>query len=100
MVECKLALEMLLFHLSAWVKNQRVDIVDINIQELPKSKKSAVCAEFPMGSKFYFLQFRTHFSNSLINSAIFGYGISHYTKFEMWITLFCVTCLFIFNSES
>ena len=62
-VECKL--EVLSFHiLSAWIKHQMA--VDINIQGPSYAKNSAVCAEFPMHSKFNFSQWKTYFSRLYI----------------------------------
>ena len=61
-------------------------VVDINIQDLSYAKNSAVCTEFPLGSKFNFSQWKTLFPIIyLINSSIRGNGISHslYVKFEM-----------------
>ena len=63
-VECKL--EVLSIHiLSAWVKHQMV--VDINFQDLSYAKKSAVCTDFPMRSKFNFSQGKTYFSQLYIS---------------------------------
>ena len=40
----------------------------------PKVKRSVVCREFPMGSKFYFSQWKTHFSQFIL--------IDKYLKFK------------------
>ena len=58
MLNVNLYLKVFSFHMfSAWAKFQ---IVDINIQCF--SENSALCAEFPMGLKFYFFQWKTYSS--------------------------------------
>ena len=55
----KPVLEVLSFHiLSVWVKHQ---IANIN-RTVPSAKIYVVFAEFPMGLKFHFFQWKTYFS--------------------------------------
>ena len=46
-----------LYTLSAWVKHQ----VGVK-RPFPKVKNSALCAEFTVGPKFYFSQWKTYFT--------------------------------------
>ena len=63
LLNVNLYLKVFLFNmLSAWVKHQIVDIININIQGFSSSQKFCFMGRFPMGSKFYFSQWKAGFS--------------------------------------
>ena len=57
------------FHmLSAWVKHQIVDIIDIIFRVFPKSKNSALCADSKWVQNSIFPNGKHAFPDSLLNS--------------------------------
>ena len=57
-----------------------------------KAKKSVICAEYPMSSKFHLSKWKTYFSQFIdkyLKIQEVEYLI-HYVKFKMWPTLFYV----------
>ena len=54
--------------LSAWVKHQIVDIIDIIFRVFPKSKNSALCADSKWLQNSIFPNGKHAFPDSLLNS--------------------------------
>ena len=46
---------------------------NLGSRAFPKAKYSVVCAEFPMGSKFYFSKQKIHFSLCIFSEKYFEY---------------------------
>ena len=60
-----------------------------------KAKKSVICSEYPMSSKFYLSKWKTYFSqfiDKFLKIEEVEYLI-HYVKFKMWPALFYVNSL-------
>ena len=72
-------------------------------REFSKDENSVVCAEFPMGSKFNFSQWKIYFSKFIFIDKYWKLKkteyLIHHTKFKIWPALF-MYILFIFNSET
>ena len=66
-----------------------------------RPKKSAICAEYSMSSKFYLSKWKTyfsHFTDKFLKFEEVGYLI-HYVKFKMWPALFYVNSRCFPNSS-
>ena len=64
---------------------------------------SVVCTKFPVGSQFYFSEWKINFSQFIfidkyLKCKEIEYFI-HYIKFEMWLALFYVNSLFLSTAE-
>ena len=55
----------------------------------PKVKKSVICAKFPTGSKYYFYQWKTYFTQFIDKFLKFKEmeNLIHHVKIEMWPAL-------------